>query len=145
MLRLGLKTMSASVLGVDTNVLIRFLTLDDEIQLEQARQLMTKPDNHPIYISMLVLAEAFNVMTKVKKFPAAAVLDSYRALLQSPALTVERFDMIAKAIDDASRTNAGFSDALIALQNAEAGCRTTATFDSKATRLAGMSPVKAHS
>ena len=130
------------MLGVDTNVLIRFLTLDDESQTPQAQQLMAKPANHPIYISMLVLAEAFNVMTKVKKFPATAVLDSYRALLRSPALTIERFDMVAAAIEDASRTNAGFSDALIALQNAEAGCLTTATFDFKATRLGGMSPVE---
>jgi predicted nucleic-acid-binding protein len=130
------------VLGVDTNVLIRFLTTDDEIQTPKANRLLAKPGNHPIYLSVLVLAEAYNVMTKVKKQPAHAVLDSYRLLLRSPALKIERPDLVATAIEDASRTKAGFSDALIALQNAEAQCATTATFDTRATRLDGMSPAE---
>ena len=136
------KKTSASVLGVDTNVLIRFLTVDDAVQTPKANALFSRSANHPIYISMLVLAEAFNVMTKVKKQPVTAVLDSYRLLLRSPAVRVERPDIVAIAIEDASRTNAGFSDALIALQNAGALCSTTATFDYRATRLDGMSPVE---
>lgn len=131
------------MLGVDTNVLIRFLTTDDEVQWPQARKLLTKPANHPIYISMLVLAEAFNVMTKVKRQPTEVVLQSYRLLLRSPALRIERADMVARAIEDAAHTKAGFSDALIALQNAEAQCLATATFDVRAMRLDGMRPVKA--
>lgn len=130
------------MLGVDTNVLIRFLTLDDDVQTPMAQKLLAEPAHHPIYISTLVLAEAFNVMTKVKKHSAAAVLESYRLLLRSPALRIERPDMVAMAIDGASRTKAGFSDALIALQNAEAQCVATATFDYRAARLDGMSPVE---
>ncbi|OYW99547.1 MAG: hypothetical protein B7Z15_21020, partial [Rhizobiales bacterium 32-66-8] len=55
---------------------------------------------------------------------------------------IERPDFVAAAIENASRTKAGFSDALIALQNAEAQCATTATFDIRATRLDGMSSVE---
>jgi predicted nucleic-acid-binding protein len=134
--------MSASVLGVDTNVLIRFLTTDDEVQSAQAQRLLSRRENQPIYVSMLVLVEAYNVMTKVKKQPVDAVLDSYRLLLRSPAVTVERADVVSIAIEDASRTRAGFADALIALQNAEANCVATATFDIRATRLDAMSPVE---
>ena len=130
------------MLGVDTNVLIRFLTLDDAVQTPKAHALFARSANYPIYLSMLVLTEAFNVMTKVKKQPAVAVLDSYRLLLRSPAVKIERADIVALAIEDASRTNAGFSDALIALQNADARCSTTATFDYRATRLDGMNPVE---
>ena len=130
------------MLGVDTNVLIRFLTLDDPEQSAQAQSLFTKAENHPIYLSMLVLAEAFNVMTKVKKFPSAAVLDSYRLLARSPAVAIERADIVSAAIEDAARTNAGFSDALIALQNAEAGCDASATFDIRAMRLDTMHAAK---
>lgn len=130
------------MLGIDTNVLIRFLTTDDAVQSAQAQRLLIKRENQPIYVSMLVLAEAFNVMTKVKKQPAGAVLDSYRLLLRSPELTIERADMVSSAIEDADRTKAGFPDALIALQNAEANCVTTATFDVRAMRLDAMSPAK---
>lgn len=134
--------MSAFVLGVDTNVLVRFLTNDDEVQFAHAQRVFSNRDNHPIYVSMLVLAEAFNVMTKVKKHPASAVLESYRLLLRSPAITVQRADLVFRAIQDAARTHADFPDALIALQNAEANCVATATFDVRATRLDAMSPAK---
>lgn len=134
--------MRRSVLGVDTNVLVRFLTLDDEVQSAQAQSLFAKSGNQPIYLSMLVLAEAFNVMTKVKKFPQPAVLDSYRLLTRSPDVTIERLDMVSAAIEDAARTNAGFSDALIALQNLEAGCDVSATFDIRAMRLDAMQSAK---
>jgi predicted nucleic-acid-binding protein len=133
---------SVSVLGIDTNVIVRFLTSDDEEQTPQAQRLLSKADNHPIFISMLVLAEAFTVLTKVKRQPDAAVLDSFRLLLRSPALRIERPDLVASAIASAAKTRAGFADALIALQNSEARCVSTATFDIRAMRLPGMNPVR---
>lgn len=132
------------MLGADTNVLVRFLADDDAEQSAQARTLFTTPANQPIYLSMLVLAEAFTVMTKVKKFPVAVVLDAYRLLLRSPQIQVERPDLVMTALDDAAETHAGFPDALIALQNAEAECLSTATFDLRAIRLSAMSAVKEH-
>jgi predicted nucleic-acid-binding protein len=142
MQRPWLKKTSESVLGVDTNVLVRFLTDDDDLQTPQAHSLVTKAANHPIYVSMLVLAETYNVLTKVKKQPVQAVLESFRLLLHSPAMRVERPDMVSAAIEDAAETKAGFSDALIAMQNKEARCMTTATFDIRATRLPDMSAAK---
>ena len=130
------------MLGIDTNVLIRFLTVHDAVQSAQAQALLMRAENQPIYISMLVLAEAFNVLTKVKKQPVNAVLAAYALLLRSPALTIERAELVQMAIDEAGQTNAGFPDALIGLQNAEANCVSTATFDISATRLASMRPVK---
>lgn len=132
------------MLGLDTNILVRFLAEDDDAQTQQAKSVMLNRANHPIYLSMLVLAEAFTVMTKVKKFPAASVLSSYRLLLRSPQIKVERPDMVSQAVADAEATGAGLPDALIALQNAEADCTTTATFDRRATRLKFMSPAKEH-
>ena len=127
------------MLGVDTNVLVRFLILDDELQFAKVQSLFRRENNKPIYLSALVLAETFTVLTKVKKFPVAAVLESYRLLLRSPDVVVEGPAMVTAAIEDAARSGAGFPDALIALQNAEAGCVTTATFDKRAIRLEAMS------
>jgi predicted nucleic-acid-binding protein len=130
------------VLGVDTNVLVRFLTVDDEAQFQLVQRMFQREDNQPIYLSGLVLAEAFTVLTKVKKFPRDAVLDSFRLLLRSPQITVERSAMVETAIEDAARTSADFPDALIALQNADAGCSATATFDKRAIRLDAMRSVE---
>lgn len=130
------------MLGVDTNVLVRFLSFDDEAQSALASSLFKREENQPIYLSGLVLAETFTVLTKVKKFSTDSVLNSYRLLLRSPDVLIENPAMVSQAIDDAARTGAGFPDALIALQNAEAGCSATATFDKKANRLEAMRSVE---
>ena len=133
--------MSVTVLGVDTNVLVRFLAADDEEQELQAKRVISNPSNHPIYLSLLVLSETYTVLTKVRKFPRAAVDDSYRLLLRSPGFRVEDPDMAGRAIEDGASAGCGFVDALIALQNLAAGCRDTVTFDRDASRLTGMSRI----
>lgn len=130
------------MLGVDTNVLVRFLSGDDEMQSAEAAALVARSVNQPVYLSLLVLAEAFTVMTKVKKYPAGKVLDAYRLLLRSPHMKVERSDLFVRALDDAARTRADLPDALIALQNEDVGCVATATFDLRASRLDAMCAVK---
>ena len=129
---------SAFVLAVDTNVMVRFFADDDDLPSVQAKQLITETADRRIYLSMLVLAETFTVLTKVRKFPSAPVHEGYRMLLRSPTFSVENPQMVAMAIDAGERTKCGFTDALIALQNNAAGCETTATFDHRASRLDGM-------
>lgn len=131
------------MLGVDTNVLVRFLADDDDRQSEQAKLLMGNLDNQPIHISLVILAEAFNVLTKVRKFPMDAVHDGYRQLLRSPGIEVESPRLVSRALDLGQQARCGFNDALVALQNQAAGCRTTATFDLKASRLDTMTAVEA--
>lgn len=128
------------MLGVDTNVLVRFLADDDDVQSAQAKQLLG--GHAGIYLSMLVMAETFNVLTKVRKFPMRAVHESFREVLSSPAFTVENSPLVARAIEAGEAANCGFSDALIALQNEVAGCDVTATFDHRASRLNGMQRVE---
>jgi predicted nucleic-acid-binding protein len=130
------------VLGVDTNVLVRFLAADDDMQSQQAKLLMGNLDNQPIRISLIVLAEAFNVLTKVRKFPMDAVHEGYRQLLRSPGIEVEDPRLVSRALGLGQLARCGFNDALIALQNQTAGCSTTATFDRKATRLDAMTAVE---
>lgn len=136
------KKTSAFVLAVDTNVLVRFFADDDDLQSVQAKQFITQTADRRIYLSMLVLAETFTVLTKVRKFPSTAVHEAYRMLLRSPTFTVENPQLVAGAIETGESTKCGFTDALIALQNQAAGCSTTATFDHRASRLDGMQRVE---
>ena len=128
------------MLGIDTNVLVRFLADDDDVQSAQAKQFVA--GNRPIRVSMLVLAEAFNVLTKVRKFPTSRVHHGYRTLLRSPDFEVETPSVVAQAIENGEVAGCGFTDALIALQNQRAGCITTATFDHRAARLEDMKRVE---
>jgi len=131
------------VLAADTNVVVRFLADDDDLQSEQAKQLITGTEGRRIFLSMLVLAETFTVLTKVRKFSANAVHEGFRMLLRSPTFMVENPQMVASAIEAGERAKCGFTDALIALQNHAAGCETTATFDHRASRLDAMQRVEA--
>lgn len=134
--------MSVSVLGVDTNVLVRFLADDDERQTPIAVQFISDEANQPIFLSMLVLSEAFTVLTRVKKFQASRVISAFRGLAASDGFEIENMQLLHEALGDAERAGCGLADALIARQNQLAGCRTSATFDIRAMRLEGMTSVE---
>jgi predicted nucleic-acid-binding protein len=129
------------VLGVDTNVLVRFLADDDATQSPQAVRALQAAGNQPIYVGRIVAAETFWVLTKVKKFPRQSVIDSFRGLLASVDFKVESEKLMSRALDDCERVGCDFADALIALENRQAGCEATATFDVDAQKLAGMIPL----
>jgi predicted nucleic-acid-binding protein len=129
------------VLGVDTNVLVRFLADDDAVQTPQAVRALKAGSNQPIYIGRLVAAETFWVLTKVMKFPRQAVIESFRGLLASVDFKVEAEKLMGRALDDCERVGCDFADALIVLENRQAGCEATATFDADAQKLDGMIPL----
>lgn len=126
------------MLGIDTNVLVRFLADDDLIQTPQAIQALKLERNQPIYIGRLVAAETFWVLTQVKKFPRKSVIESFRALLSSVDFKVEAAELMGQALDDCERVGCDFADALIALENKAVGCEATLTFDVDAMGLDGM-------
>jgi predicted nucleic-acid-binding protein len=129
---------SAFVLGVDTNVLVRFLADDDDVQTPLAAKIITNASNQPIFIGIVVLTETYTVLTRVKKFPPAQVIAAMRMMLSSTQFQVEAADIVRHALDDAEEVGCGLTDAVIALQNAARGCETTATFDKRAQRLHAM-------
>ena len=136
------KTMSVSVLGADTNVLVRYFTRDDAVQSPQTRQLLSKPGNQPIRICIIALVELVWVLTKVKRWPMVDVFALCRGLMQSADFDIEEDELVALALDDAEVAGCDLADALIALMNARAGCESTATFDENAQRLERMIPVE---
>ncbi|WP_158409623.1 PIN domain-containing protein [Devosia psychrophila] len=130
--------MSAFVLGVDTNVLVRFLTRDDETQAEHALRIITTPQNQPIRVSLVVLVELVWVLTKVKRWPSKDVFEACRGLLRSSDFFVEQGETVEECLSDAQLAGCDLADALIGVMNARAGCTTTVTFDREAQKLSYM-------
>lgn len=127
------------MLGVDTNILVRFLTRDDQAQAEQAHRIITDTGNQPIRLTLIVVVELVWVLTKVKRWPSPDVFDACRRLLQSSDFVVERAALVEQCILDAEHAGCDLADAVIAALNLEAGCRSTVTFDRDAQRLTDMS------
>ncbi len=130
------------MLGVDTNVIVRFLAIDDDKQTPLAGRFMARAENQPVRIAMIVVVETFWVLTRTKKFPRPRVFAAFRDLLQSSQFIVEDAGLLALAIEQAEVVGCDLADALISLLNARAGCDATATFDEVAQDLPNMIAVE---
>jgi predicted nucleic-acid-binding protein len=130
--------MEHDVLGVDSNILIRFLTRDDEEQFAAASQFLEQAADRSLFVSLIVLVEINWVLRRVYKRAKLDVLQTLDELTDARQLVVEERARVIRAIDLARTTRADFSDALIALGHEAGGCRRTATFDVDALDLEQM-------
>jgi len=128
------------VIGLDTNVVVRFLVQDDEAQSSIANRIMARLSrDEPGYISSVVLAEITWVLSRAYRAPRGEIAQAVEGILRSAELVVENAEAgyRALAIFNAS-SSVGYADALIAQTAALAGASETVTFDRIAADEAGM-------
>jgi predicted nucleic-acid-binding protein len=128
------------MLGVDTNVLVRFLVRDDEVQFEKARKLIKREiaAGRRVFVSQLVLLETEWVLRSRYSLPKNLIIDAISGLLDAADVRFEDEPVIEEALFIWKDTTADFADCLIGAKNRRLGCRATATFDVKASRLPGF-------
>jgi predicted nucleic-acid-binding protein len=131
------------MLGVDTNVLVRYLIRDDQSQYEKARRLIEREvsKGEPVLVSMLVLLETEWVLRSRYELAKAEIVTAFSALLDTADLAFEDEPSVEHAVYSWKDSAADFADCLIEARNRRLGCRATATFDGKALKLAGIVPV----
>jgi predicted nucleic-acid-binding protein len=129
--------------GLDTNVLIRYLTQDDPVQSPRATETIDKrfTQESPGFISLVTMAETVWVLDSVYGLPDGEIADTVERILQADTLAVQNEQQVFTAMVALRRGWGGFSDALIAALGAWAGCDGTLTFDKKALRLPGFEMV----
>jgi predicted nucleic-acid-binding protein len=134
------------VIGLDTNVLVRFIVQDDPVQSPAASALIESscsPDS-PGYVSRVVLVELAWVLGSAYSYDRSIVAAVIQQILQTDALSTESAPMIWSALRSFEQGNADFADYVIGRANAAAGCSTTYTFDLEAARDDDFEPVPAH-
>jgi predicted nucleic-acid-binding protein len=111
--------------GVDTNVLVRFLTGDDPEQAEKARAVLKKPD---VFVPETVMLEAEWVLRHAYGFKATAIHGAFTKLcgllnvvLPNPHRMLTALEWYAEGMD--------FADALHLA--ASQGCKAFYSFDRK--------------
>jgi predicted nucleic-acid-binding protein len=131
------------MLGVDTNVLIRYLIRDDQSQYEKARRLIDREiaKGMPVLVSLLVLLETEWVLRSRYELAKAEILTALSALLDTADLSFEDEPSVENAVHSWKDSAADFADCLIEARNRRLACRATATFDVKALKLAGFTSV----
>jgi predicted nucleic-acid-binding protein len=125
------------MIGLDTNILVRYLTQDDPHQPAIARHIFEHrlTARNPGYISLVVMVETAWVLAGAYRQPAAELAATLERLLQIETLKVQEEQAVFTALSLVRNGRGDFADALIGALNDEAGCRHTLTFDRKAARL----------
>jgi predicted nucleic-acid-binding protein len=127
------------MIGLDTNIIVRYLTHDDPSQTAAAVRVIDSlsPDS-PGFVSLIVIVElvwVLEVSYRFKKSEIERVLDT---LLRSKELVLERAEIVAQTLRKFSTSRADFADCLIERCGHAAECQYTVTFDRNAASAAGM-------
>ncbi len=131
------------MIGLDTNVFLRFLLKDDPVQTAQARALFRSlTPEEPGWASTATILEIAWVLMKSKRLERALVAKTITDLLALDTIVVEQAGAVAAVVRQFQSTRADFADCLIAALARVAGCKKTVTFDENASRDAGMELLK---
>jgi predicted nucleic-acid-binding protein len=126
------------MIGLDTNVLVRYLTHDDPTQTGAAMRVMNSLSlDSPGFLSLIVIAELVWVLSISYRYQKKEIEQVLENLLRSKELVIERADIVSQASRAFSAGRADFADYLIERCGQEAECQYTVTFDRKAA-AAGM-------
>ena len=122
------------MIGLDTNVIVRFLTQDDEKQSKTATELIeTKISvESPGYVTCITLVEVFWVLKSCYGLDKTQLSQVVRMLLETRQLVIEKSDCCYRALRVYESSQGDFSDALIATLSKYSGCTDVFTFDKKA-------------
>jgi predicted nucleic-acid-binding protein len=131
------------MIGLDTNVLVRYLVQDDPEQSAKATHLIEHrlTERGRGFISVVAMVETVWVLDRAYGLDAQEIAGAIERILQVDVLTVENEQEVFAAMIALKQGVGSFADALIAELGNRAGCRHTLTFDHGALRLAGFRPL----
>jgi predicted nucleic-acid-binding protein len=128
------------MIGLDTNVVVRYLAQDDPVQSPKATQIferrLTEQDHG--FISLVTMVETVWVLDTVYGLPAQEIAQAVERMLQADTLVVQNEQEVFTAVVALKTGRGSFADALVGALGAWAGCGSTLTFDRKAARLQGF-------
>jgi predicted nucleic-acid-binding protein len=125
------------MIGLDTNVLVRYLVQDDPAQSSKASELIehSLTEQNPGFVSTVVMVETAWVLERAYAVAPHAIAAALEGILQADVLVVESENEVFYAMIALKEGYGSFADALIAALGTRAGCSHTVTFDQTALRL----------
>jgi predicted nucleic-acid-binding protein len=128
------------MIGLDSNILVRYLTQDDAVQSARAKEIMERrlTERNPGFVSVVATAEIVWVLDRAYDLTSSEIAVAIERMLQAETLVIEHEQQVFTAMIAFKRGQGSFADALIAELGSRAGCGHTLTFDRKALRLRGF-------
>lgn len=131
------------MIGLDTNVVVRYIMQDDPLQAPQATQLIESLSaQQPGFITVVSLVELVWVLSSCFDLSRQQIVQALNVILQSKQLVVDQADHVVRAVRAYAAGQADFADCLIERTAAAAGCTHTMTFDVAAAKTAGMTLIR---
>lgn len=138
------------MIGLDTNVLLRWL-VDEDLwpddatdQTRAAAALLGRRDDL-FFVNVVVLAESVWVLAKPLGQSKAVLVAVIGRLLHASNIVIDRREAVEAALARWDEGKGGFTDHLIGEINRGTGCDTTFTFDRAASRTSDFTRLRQES
>ena len=128
------------MIGLDTHILVRYLTQDDPSQSPKATEIVERrlTEENPGFVTVVEILETVWVLDRAYKLAAHEMASAVERVLQADVLVVENEQEIFTAMVALKEGQGSFADAVISALGARACCSHTLTFHGKALRLPGF-------
>ena len=127
------------MIGLDTNVLVRYIMQDDPRQSPKATAIVDSLEGGgSAYITLVSMVELVWVLTASFELTRAQVSQVVDGIIRTKQFKIENADQVIRALRVFKLGRSDFADCLIERSANSAGCVKTITFDVKASRHAGM-------
>lgn len=119
------------MIGLDTNILVRYLVGDDPEQTRRAAALIARTEDkgERLFVPQVVLCEVVWVLNSVYRFSHSQITAVLRDLLRARQLFIEDLDTSRRALDRFAERGGDFADYLILERCHVGGCERVASFD----------------
>lgn len=127
------------MIGIDTNVLVRYLAQDDPEQSKIASDFIENKcdENNPAFLNHVVLCETIWVLERLYDVNKKLMLEIIEKILNTEHFRIYKIEIVWRAFQEFKLKNADFADCLLAQINIESGCKETMTFDKAASKTSG--------
>ena len=119
------------MIGLDTNILVRYLTQDDPDQSRKATHEIEKglSTGDMFFMADIVMCELVWVLETAYGYAWQEIVQVLDRILRTKQFQFENKDLLWQSLADYQRKKGDFADHLIGRASRKAGCRETLTFD----------------
>ena len=121
------------MIGLDTNIIVRYLTQDDPDQSRKASLEIEKglSAGHMFFIADIVMCELVWVLETAYEYDRREIIPVLENILRTKQFQFENKDLLWKSLTDYRNKKGDFADHLIGHVGYKSGCQDTITFDSE--------------
>jgi predicted nucleic-acid-binding protein len=118
------------MIGLDTNILVRYLTQDDPGQSRKAADEIEKvlAAGHVFFVADIVLCELVWVLETAYGYDRQEIVPVLENILRTKQFQFTKKDLLWKSLADYRTKKGDFADHLIGRVGQNVGCRETITF-----------------